>query len=149
MPRVMVGMLLFTMRLVCCGVTFWCERHAHAMTLRWAASRGCIRHKTCSQLCSAKVATPKTNVATHLLTKLRLLPLCAEGNNVSRCSSYVAVVALLLINTLFTLLLANASIVYAFAWCLSYALFFSSANCSLLLPRRRQFAFCALLPTVA
>ena len=56
--------------------------------------------------------------------------------------------ALLLINTLFALLLARAGIVYAFVWCLSYALLFSSANCSFLLPRRRQFVFCALLPTI-
>ena len=36
--------------------------------------------------------------------------------------------ALLLINTLFALLLASASIVYAFVWCLSYTFFFSSAG---------------------
>ena len=143
----MVGALLFTMRLVCCGVTFWCERHAHAMTTRWAALRVCICCKTCSQLCNAKAATSKTNVATHILTKLQLLPLCAEGSNV-KGSSYVVMAALLLISTLFALLLASASIVYAFAWCLSYALFLSSANCSLLLPRKRQFVFCALLPTL-
>ena len=106
------------------------------MTLRWAALRVCIHCKKCSQLCNTKVATPKTNVATHLLTKLQLLPLCAEGNNVKGALP-VAVGALLLISTLFALLLASASIVYAFVWCLSYALFFSSANCSLLLPRRR------------
>ena len=62
-------------------------------------------------------------------------------------SSCVVMVAYLLISTLFALLLASASIVYAFAWSLSYTLFFSSTNCSLLLPHRRPFVFCALLPT--
>ena len=48
----------------------------------------------------------------------------------------------LLISTLFALLLASASIVYAFEWSLSYTLFFASAICSFLLPWKRQCAFC-------
>ena len=47
----------------------------------------------------------------------------------------------LLINTLLALLLASASIVYAFEWFFSYNLFFASAICSLPLPWRRQCTF--------
>ena len=47
----------------------------------------------------------------------------------------------LVASTLFALLLASASIIYAFALSLSYTLFFSSATHSLLFPQRRQFVF--------
>ena len=82
MPRVIVGMLLFTMRLVCHGVTFWCEWHAHAMTMHWAVLHVYILSKTCGQLHKAKAATSKTNVATHILTKSKLSPLFTVGKSV-------------------------------------------------------------------
>ena len=45
-----VCILLFTMRLFCCGVTFWCEWHMHAMNMRWAVLHACICCKMCDQL---------------------------------------------------------------------------------------------------
>ena len=78
----MEGMLLFTMRLICHSVTFWCERHAHVMITHWDVQHACIRCEACGQLHKAKAATPKSNVATHILTKLGLLPFCAIGNNI-------------------------------------------------------------------
>ena len=73
--------------------------------------------------------------------------LASKGNSSGHWPT-VAMAIHLLISTLFALLLASASIFYAFVWCLSYTLFFSSANCSILLPRRRQLVFYALLPTL-
>ena len=120
----MVGVLLFTMRLVCWGVTFWCERHAHAMTSCWAALHVCIRCKTCNQLFSAKAAISKTNVAIHILTKSQLLPLCAVGNSVK---SVLLVLLWLLFCWLVHCLLfcLQAQVFFMLLWSLNYTLFFS------------------------